>query len=48
VKRGLKYVRCPIEDFCRLRLAKDSSPAGFSMIELLAVTAILLLAACLA
>jgi len=43
VKRGLKYVRCPTEDFCRLRLVEADSPAGRSMIELLAVVAILLL-----
>ena len=43
MKHGLKYVRCPTEDFRRLRLARASSPAGFSLIELLAVVAILLL-----
>ena len=43
MKRGPKYVSCPTEDFRRLRLAKASSPTGFSLIELLAVAAILLL-----
>ena len=41
MKRGPKNVRCPTEDFCRLPLAEASSPAGFSLIELLAVGAIL-------
>jgi prepilin-type processing-associated H-X9-DG protein len=43
MKRGLKYVRCPTEDFRRLPLAEASAPAAFSLIELLAVAAILLL-----
>jgi prepilin-type N-terminal cleavage/methylation domain-containing protein len=43
MKRGAKYVRCPTEDFRRCPLADASTPAGFSMIELLAVAAILLL-----
>ena len=43
MKRGPKYVRCPTEDFCRFPLADAITSAGFSMIELLAVTAILLL-----
>jgi prepilin-type N-terminal cleavage/methylation domain-containing protein/prepilin-type processing-associated H-X9-DG protein len=43
MKRGLKYVRRPTEDFPRLRFAGARSPAGFSLIELLAVAAILLL-----
>ncbi len=43
MKRELKYVRCPTEYFCRLPFAKTYSPAGFSLIELLAVAAILLL-----
>jgi prepilin-type N-terminal cleavage/methylation domain-containing protein/prepilin-type processing-associated H-X9-DG protein len=43
MKRGLKNVRCPTEDFCRLEFAARSSAAGFSLIELLAVAAILLL-----
>ena len=43
MKRGPKYVRCPTEDFRRLPLAEAASSGGFSMIELLAVAAILLL-----
>jgi prepilin-type N-terminal cleavage/methylation domain-containing protein/prepilin-type processing-associated H-X9-DG protein len=43
MKRELKHVRCPTEDFRRLPFAKASSPAGFSLIEVLAVAAILLL-----
>jgi prepilin-type N-terminal cleavage/methylation domain-containing protein/prepilin-type processing-associated H-X9-DG protein len=43
MKRGLKYVRCPTEDSRRFRSARASSSAGFSLIELLAVAAILLL-----
>ena len=43
MKRGPKYVRCPTEDFRRFPLAEAGSPGGFSMIELLAVAAILLL-----
>ena len=43
MKRGLKYVRCSTEDFRRLRLAGACHPAGFSLIELLAVVVILLL-----
>jgi prepilin-type N-terminal cleavage/methylation domain-containing protein/prepilin-type processing-associated H-X9-DG protein len=43
VKRGLKCVRCPTEDFRRFLLAEAITRAGFSMIELLAVAAILLL-----
>ena len=43
MKRGPKYVRCPTQDFRRFRLAGASSTAGFSMIELLCVGAILLL-----
>jgi prepilin-type N-terminal cleavage/methylation domain-containing protein/prepilin-type processing-associated H-X9-DG protein len=43
MKRGLKYVRRPTAEFRWLRLAKASSPAGFSLIELLAVAGILLL-----
>ena len=43
MKRELKYVRCPTEDFRRLPFAGACSPAGFSLIELLAVAAILLL-----
>jgi prepilin-type N-terminal cleavage/methylation domain-containing protein/prepilin-type processing-associated H-X9-DG protein len=43
MKRGPKNVRCPTEDFRRFRLADTSASAGFSMIELLAVSVILLL-----
>ena len=43
MKRGPKYVRCPTEDFRRFPMANASNPAGFSMIELLAVTGILML-----
>jgi prepilin-type N-terminal cleavage/methylation domain-containing protein/prepilin-type processing-associated H-X9-DG protein len=43
VKRGLKYVRCPSEDFRRFPMVDANTRAGFSMIELLAVVAILLL-----
>ena len=43
MKRGIKYVRCPTEDFRRLQFAATPSEAGFSLIELLAVAAILLL-----
>ena len=43
MKRGPKYVRCPTEDFRRFLLAEAITRAGFSMIELLAVAAILLL-----
>jgi prepilin-type processing-associated H-X9-DG protein/prepilin-type N-terminal cleavage/methylation domain-containing protein len=43
MKRGLNNVRCPTEDFRRLKFAATSSVAGFSLIELLAVAAILLL-----
>jgi prepilin-type N-terminal cleavage/methylation domain-containing protein len=43
MKHGPNFVRCPTEDFRRLRLAEASATAGFSMIELLAVVAILLL-----
>jgi prepilin-type N-terminal cleavage/methylation domain-containing protein len=43
MKRGAKYVRCPTEDFRRFPLADAIASAGFSMIELLAVMAILLL-----
>ena len=42
MKRGLKNVRCPTEDFRRLQFAASPSVAGFSLIELLAVVAILL------
>ena len=43
MKRGLKYVCCPSEDFRRFRFAGVRPPAGFSLVELLAVVAILLL-----
>ena len=43
MKRGLKNMRCPTEDFRRLQSAATPSVAGFSLIELLAVAAILLL-----
>jgi prepilin-type processing-associated H-X9-DG protein len=43
MKRGLKNVRCPTEDFRRLQFAAMPSVAAFSLIELLAVAAILLL-----
>jgi prepilin-type N-terminal cleavage/methylation domain-containing protein/prepilin-type processing-associated H-X9-DG protein len=43
MKRGVKHVRCPTEDFCRLRMAGAHAPAGFSLIEMLCVSAILLL-----
>ena len=43
MKRGVKHVRCPTEDFCRLRFAGVHSSAGFSLIELLSVSAILLI-----
>jgi prepilin-type N-terminal cleavage/methylation domain-containing protein len=43
MKRGPKYVRCPTEDFRRFPMAEASPLAGFSMIELLCVAAILLL-----
>ena len=43
MKRGLKNVRCPTEDFRRIQYGATSCVAGFSLIELLAVTAILLL-----
>ena len=43
MKRELKYVRCPTECFCRPPSAKTYPQAGFSLIELLAVAAILLL-----
>ncbi|MEI6782979.1 MAG: prepilin-type N-terminal cleavage/methylation domain-containing protein [Verrucomicrobiota bacterium] len=43
MKRGLKYVRCPAEDFRRLPVAESNWPGGFSLIELLVVAAILLL-----
>ena len=43
MKRGPKNVRCPTEDFRRFQLADVIDSAGFSMIELLAVAAILLL-----
>ena len=43
MKRGPKYVRCPTQDFRRFPLAEASLPAGFAMIELLCVAAILLL-----
>ena len=43
MKRGLNTVRCSTEGFHRLQLVEASSPAGFSLIELLAVAAILLL-----
>ena len=43
MKRGVKRVRCPTEDLSRFRLIKTRAAAGFSMIELLAVAAILLL-----
>ena len=43
MKRGLRTVRCPTEDFRRFRFAVAASRAGFSLIELLAVAAILLL-----
>ena len=42
MKCGLKHVRCPTEGFRRLRFAPVPCPAGFSLIELLAVVAILL------
>ncbi|MCX6928658.1 MAG: type II secretion system protein [Verrucomicrobia bacterium] len=41
--RGPKYVRCPTEGFRRRPSAGPSSAAGFSLIELVAVGAILLL-----
>ena len=43
MKRGLNTVRCSIEGSHRLQSVAASSPAGFSLIELLAVAAILLL-----
>ena len=43
MKRGVKHVRCPTEDFCRLRMADAHAPAGFSLIEMLCVSAILLI-----
>src|ERR1035438_9785265 len=43
MKRGAKFVRCPTGYFRRLPLAGASSRVGFSLIELLAVVAILLL-----
>jgi prepilin-type N-terminal cleavage/methylation domain-containing protein/prepilin-type processing-associated H-X9-DG protein len=43
MKRGLKFVRCPTDDLRRFRFAGARPPAGFSLIELLAVAAILLL-----
>jgi len=43
MKRGLKYVRGPTEVFRRLPIAEACPAAGFSLIELLAVAAILLL-----
>jgi prepilin-type N-terminal cleavage/methylation domain-containing protein/prepilin-type processing-associated H-X9-DG protein len=43
MKRGLKYVRCPTEDFRRIPLTATSARAGFSLIEMLAVAAIILL-----
>ena len=43
MKRGLKYGCRPTEDFRRLRFAGACSPAGFSLIELLAVVTIVLL-----
>jgi prepilin-type processing-associated H-X9-DG protein len=42
MKRGLKYVRCPTEDFRRLQFAASPSVTGFSAIEMLSVIAILL------
>jgi len=43
MKRGLNHVRCSTEDFRRLPFAKAHTLTGFSLIELLAVAAILLL-----
>lgn len=43
MKRGLYDVRCRTDDMCRTQLARARSAAGFSLIELLAVAAILLL-----
>ena len=43
MKRGPKDMRCPTEEFRRLRFGGASSPAGFSLVELLAVAGILLL-----
>jgi prepilin-type N-terminal cleavage/methylation domain-containing protein/prepilin-type processing-associated H-X9-DG protein len=43
MKRGAKFVRCPTGYFHRLLLAGASSRAGFSLIEMLAVVAVLLL-----
>ena len=43
MKRGAKFVRCPTEDIRRLRFAGACHTAGFSLIELVAVLAILLL-----
>jgi prepilin-type N-terminal cleavage/methylation domain-containing protein/prepilin-type processing-associated H-X9-DG protein len=43
MKRGAKFVRCPTGYYRRLPLAGASSRAGFSLIEMLAVVAILLL-----
>lgn len=43
MKRGLKNIRCPTEGFRRLQFAPACCLAGFSLIELLAVVAILLL-----
>jgi prepilin-type N-terminal cleavage/methylation domain-containing protein/prepilin-type processing-associated H-X9-DG protein len=43
MKRGLNHVRCRTDDSRRAQLAKARSPTGFSLIELLAVVAILLL-----
>ena len=43
MKRELKRVRCSAEGSHRLQSVEASSPAGFSLIELLAVAAILLL-----
>ena len=43
MKRRPKQVRCPTEDFCRLRFAAARRRDGFSLIELFAVAAIMLL-----
>jgi prepilin-type N-terminal cleavage/methylation domain-containing protein/prepilin-type processing-associated H-X9-DG protein len=43
MKRGLNHVRCSTDDFRRAPSLLARSPAGFSLIELLAVAAIVLL-----
>ena len=43
MKRGLNLLRCSTDDFRRVQSAKVHSAAGFSLIEVLAVAAILLL-----